>query len=57
MNAKKWLQVIGGGLMLSAIYGGRSQVKFHFDEKEFWIGALIFASSFLTWKRYRNDGN
>ena len=56
MNAKKWLQVIGAGVMLSAVYAGRSPDKWHFDEKELLIGALIFAASFITWRR-TGDGD
>lgn len=54
MNTKKWLQAIGVGIMLSAIYDGRSIDKWRFDQKDLLIGALIFASSFLTWKRKHN---
>ena len=48
MNRRKWLQVIGAGLMLSSLYD-RSPV-WRFDQRGFAVGALISASSFLTWK-------
>jgi hypothetical protein len=56
MTPKKWLQAVGAATMLSAIYNGRSAVKLHFDPKLFLAGALMFAFSFLTWKR-KGDGN
>jgi hypothetical protein len=51
MNWKQWLQVVGGGIMCGSIL--TRHLEFHFDRKGFVIGALIFASSFLTWKRQR----
>jgi hypothetical protein len=53
MNWKQWVQAMGGGIMLGSIY----HRGFHFNQKGFAVGALIFASSFLTWKRSKNSGN
>ena len=54
MNTKKWLQVIGATLMLSTLSSKGQPLEWRFDLNTFLVGALIFASSFLTWKRNRN---
>jgi hypothetical protein len=56
MSAKKWLQIVGGSLMLAAVVGA-GDIRWRFHPKMFLAGALIFLSTFLTWKRDRNDDN
>jgi hypothetical protein len=53
MHTKQWLQIVGGGLMLAGITGGRTVQFWH--PKMFLAGALIFLSTFITWKRKGND--
>ena len=53
MNTKQWLQILGSGLMLAGITGGRTVQFWH--PKMFLAGALIFVSTFLTWKHNAND--
>ncbi len=53
MNTKQWLQLIGISLMVAAITGGRTGQFWH--PKTFYAGALIFLSTFLTWRRKPND--
>jgi hypothetical protein len=58
MNAKKWIQTIGIVLMVSAFYDSKAPVRFYFEKWELIAGGLIFASTFLTWKRNgRGDGD
>jgi hypothetical protein len=40
--------------MLSAITG-RGQLEWHWRSKRFLAGALIFLSTFITWRRNGND--
>jgi hypothetical protein len=54
MNAKKWLQGVGGGLKVFAICGA-GNIQWRFHTKAFIAGALVFLSSFLTWKHDGND--
>ena len=54
MHTKHWLQVVAGSLMLSAITG-RGQLEWHWHPKRLLAGALIFLSTFITWRRNRND--
>jgi hypothetical protein len=53
MNWKKWFQMWGGGLMLSGLLGGRQVQVWH--PKIFLAGVLMFASTFITWKRSGKD--
>jgi peptidoglycan/LPS O-acetylase OafA/YrhL len=56
LNWKQWLQVWAGSLMLAAILplrGNRSPWRFH--KKTFLVGAVIFLSTFIPWKRNEND--
>ena len=55
LSWKQWIQVIGVVLMSSAFYDSKGPVTFHFEKWELIAGVLIFASTFLTWKR--NDGD
>lgn len=56
LDAKRWLQIIGGSLMLSAITKGRQwQWHYHWEPKTFFTGMLIFLSTFITWKRKGKD--
>jgi len=53
MTTKQTLQIWGGGLMLAGIMPGRTLHFWH--PKMFLAGALIFLSTFITWKRKGND--
>jgi hypothetical protein len=55
-DIKRWLQIVGGGVMLAEILGGR---QFHYQPspKMFLVGALVFLSSFITWKAKKSDDN
>ena len=54
-NAKRWLQIIGGSLMLAAILGGHRGFYYEWNPEMFLAGALVFFSTFITWKRKAND--
>ncbi len=51
---KQWLQIVGGSLMLAAIWPFRNydplDTRWRVHPKMFLAGALIFLSTFLTWK-------
>jgi len=54
-HVKHWLQILGGALMLDAFLVGRVGTYFEFNPTMFKVGALIFLSSFLTWKAKKYD--
>jgi hypothetical protein len=55
MTWKQWLQIVGVALIVAAITSGR-QYPWRFHPRMFLAGLLIFASTFLTWKR-KEDGD
>ncbi len=55
MTAKQWIQIVGGGLMLEGVLGGRTSHMWH--PKIILAGAIIYLSSFLIWKPKRDDND
>lgn len=51
---KQWLQTVGGGAMLAALLPGRT-AQWRFHPYIFLVGALLFLSSFITWKPTNPD--
>ena len=59
---KQWLQLMGGCLMLAAIWPFRGNddpldTQWRVHPKMFLAGALIFLSTFLTWKPTQNGND
>jgi hypothetical protein len=53
MSMKQILQLVGIVLMVSGFWSGRSEQMWR--PKTFYAGVLIFALTFLTWKRRANN--
>ncbi len=53
MTAKRWIQIIGGGLMLEGVLGGRTGHMWH--PTIILSGAIIFLCSFLIRKPKQDD--
>ena len=49
-HVKHYLQIVGAVLMLLAIFHFDLLYHYEFEPKLFAAGALIFLSTFLTWK-------
>ena len=54
-NTKQRFQILGGSIMFVAFLPQRGEPAWQFHPKMFRLGALICASTFLTWKRKKND--